>query len=134
MTIIDSRVRSYEANTPKRPWHSVPHWPAAQKRLSSLTFLPRRVWNEIFAAGDWRAKKGRKDDVSAQRPEIGDALETAAKTAFLLASDRLRVSRDRVSDGLERCTSGLNRTLWHRRISAWRKACFSSWRAHSSTA
>jgi L-fuconolactonase len=24
MTIIDSQVHAYEANTPKRPWHSVP--------------------------------------------------------------------------------------------------------------
>ena len=27
MTIIDSQVHSYEANTPKRPWHNVPNWP-----------------------------------------------------------------------------------------------------------
>ena len=27
MTIIDSQVHCYEANTPKRPWHSVPNWP-----------------------------------------------------------------------------------------------------------
>jgi len=27
MTIIDSQVHSYEANTPKRPRHSVPNWP-----------------------------------------------------------------------------------------------------------
>jgi hypothetical protein len=27
MTIIDSQVHAYEANTPKRPWHAVPHWP-----------------------------------------------------------------------------------------------------------
>ena len=27
MTIIDSHVHAYEANTPKRPWHSVPNWP-----------------------------------------------------------------------------------------------------------
>jgi L-fuconolactonase len=26
--IIDSQVHCYEANTPKRPWHSVPNWPA----------------------------------------------------------------------------------------------------------
>ncbi|MCP4616480.1 MAG: amidohydrolase [Bradyrhizobium sp.] len=26
--IIDSQVHAYEANTPKRPWHSVPNWPA----------------------------------------------------------------------------------------------------------
>src|SRR5512140_3855558 len=27
MTIIDSQVHAYEANTPKRPWHSAPNWP-----------------------------------------------------------------------------------------------------------
>jgi len=27
MSIIDSQVHAYEANTPKRPWHSVPNWP-----------------------------------------------------------------------------------------------------------
>jgi L-fuconolactonase len=26
MIIIDSQVHAYEANTPKRPWHSVPNW------------------------------------------------------------------------------------------------------------
>jgi predicted TIM-barrel fold metal-dependent hydrolase len=25
--IIDSQVHAYEANTPKRPWHSTPNWP-----------------------------------------------------------------------------------------------------------
>jgi predicted TIM-barrel fold metal-dependent hydrolase len=27
MQIIDSQVHAYEANTPSRPWHSVPNWP-----------------------------------------------------------------------------------------------------------
>jgi L-fuconolactonase len=27
MPIIDSQVHAYEANTPKRPWHSIPNWP-----------------------------------------------------------------------------------------------------------
>ena len=27
MLIIDSQVHAYEANTPKRPWHTVPNWP-----------------------------------------------------------------------------------------------------------
>src|ERR1700737_2283729 len=27
MTIIDSQVHAYAANTPQRPWHSVPNWP-----------------------------------------------------------------------------------------------------------
>ena len=25
--IIDSQIHAYEANTPRRPWHSVPNWP-----------------------------------------------------------------------------------------------------------
>ena len=28
MPIIDCQVHAYEANTPKRPWHDVPNWPA----------------------------------------------------------------------------------------------------------
>ena len=27
MAIIDSQVHVYEANTPQRPWHTVPNWP-----------------------------------------------------------------------------------------------------------
>ena len=27
MTIIDSQVHAYEANSPRRPWHMVPDWP-----------------------------------------------------------------------------------------------------------
>ena len=27
MAVIDSQVHAYEANTPNRPWHSVPNWP-----------------------------------------------------------------------------------------------------------
>src|SRR5258707_9453097 len=27
MTIIDAQVHAYAANTPQRPWHSVPNWP-----------------------------------------------------------------------------------------------------------
>ena len=27
MTIIVSQIHAYEANTPNRPWHSVPNWP-----------------------------------------------------------------------------------------------------------
>ena len=67
--------------------------------------LPFRVRNGIFAAGDWRAKRGPEDDVSAQRPEIGDhhSREMAAEMAFLLASYQLRVSEDWVvvAPGLE---------------------------------
>ena len=32
MPIIDFQVHAYEANTPQRPWHSVPNWPASRHR------------------------------------------------------------------------------------------------------
>ena len=28
MTVIDAQVHAYAANTPERPWHNVPNWPA----------------------------------------------------------------------------------------------------------
>jgi predicted TIM-barrel fold metal-dependent hydrolase len=40
MAIIDSQVHAYEANTPKRPWHSVPNWP------------PSATGDELVAAMD----------------------------------------------------------------------------------
>jgi hypothetical protein len=27
MPVIDSQVHAYEANPPKRPWHTIPNWP-----------------------------------------------------------------------------------------------------------
>jgi hypothetical protein len=48
-------------------------------------------------------RKRLKDDISAQRPEIGDhdVREMAAKTAFLLASCQLRVSEDWVVETVD---------------------------------
>ena len=43
MTIIDSQVQLYEANTPKRPWHSVPNWPDRQLCDGSATGPSRPV-------------------------------------------------------------------------------------------
>src|SRR6201999_4297731 len=40
MAIIDSQVHAYEANTPKRPWATVPNWP------------PHVTGDEIVAAMD----------------------------------------------------------------------------------
>ncbi len=48
MTIIDSRVHAYEANTPKRPWHSVPNWPdhvTGDEMVAAMDNLPRKTLN-----------------------------------------------------------------------------------------
>ena len=46
-------------------------------RTLAISPCPIRVWNGIFAVGDWRAKRGPEDNVSAQRPEIGDLAQIA---------------------------------------------------------
>jgi hypothetical protein len=43
MTIIDSQVHAYEANTPKRPWHSVPNRPAAARQNRSRKSGPWEI-------------------------------------------------------------------------------------------
>ena len=40
MPVIDSQIHAYEANTPQRPWHSVPNWP------------PHATGDEMVAAMD----------------------------------------------------------------------------------
>src|SRR5215471_15743822 len=40
MTIIDAQIHAYAANTPERPWHSVPNWP------------PHATGDEMVAAMD----------------------------------------------------------------------------------
>ena len=61
-----------------------------------------------FLSPETDGKKGPDDDVSVQRPEIGDhdAREMAAKAAFLLVSYLLRVSQDWVvgTTGIEPVT------------------------------
>jgi hypothetical protein len=42
MTIIDSQVHVYEANTPKRPWHNVPNWPCTLEKPWLSSQKPRK--------------------------------------------------------------------------------------------
>jgi predicted TIM-barrel fold metal-dependent hydrolase len=41
MTVIDSQVHAYEANTPKRPWHSVPNWPPSATGDETVAAMDR---------------------------------------------------------------------------------------------
>jgi predicted TIM-barrel fold metal-dependent hydrolase len=41
MAIIDSQVHAYEANTPKRPWHSVPNWPPSATGDETVAAMDR---------------------------------------------------------------------------------------------
>ena len=46
MTIINSQVHAYEANTPKRPWHSVP---------GPITLRVKRWWRRWIRSA-WTAR------------------------------------------------------------------------------
>jgi hypothetical protein len=50
MAIIDSQVHAYEANTPKRPWHTVPNWPDHEPDSVSRAFSQR---NARCGPSDW---------------------------------------------------------------------------------
>jgi predicted TIM-barrel fold metal-dependent hydrolase len=39
--IIDSQVHAYEANTPKRPWHTVPNWPPSATGDETVAAMDR---------------------------------------------------------------------------------------------
>src|SRR6516164_2861540 len=69
---------------------------AAQRSQICRASPPSSSLERDFCPRRLARQKGPEDDVSAQRPEIGDhhAQEMAAKTAFLLASYQLRVSED----------------------------------------
>ena len=67
MTIIDSQVHAYEANTPKRPWHSVPNWPdhvtgdemvAAMDKLAIVKPVNPDDPNVADVVADWKKTPG----------------------------------------------------------------------------
>ena len=74
--------------------------------------LPYSSLERDFCRQRQMPRKRPEDDISTQRPEIGDhhAREMAAKAAFVLASYRLRVSEDWVvgTTGIEPVTQRLN--------------------------
>ena len=80
--------------------------------MRALASLPSSSLERDFCPRRLARQKGPEDDISWQRPEIGDhhMREMAAKMAFLLASYQLRVSEDWVvgTTGIEPVTQRLN--------------------------
>ena len=84
MTIIDSQVHVYEANTPKRPWRSVPNWPphvngdemvAAMDKVGVdgaifISSFSMYRYDASYAVEVQRAHPGR---MAIVKPEIGRA-------------------------------------------------------------
>src|SRR6202167_4410342 len=91
MIIIDSQVHAYEANTPKRPWHSVPNWPdhvtgdemvAAVDKVGVdgaifISAFSMYHYDASYAAEGQRAHPGRLaivKPVDPDNPEVADVV------------------------------------------------------------
>src|SRR3989475_90651 len=97
MAIIDSQVHVYEANTPKRPWHSVPNWPdhvtgdemvAAMDRVGAdgaifISAFSMYRYDASYAVEVQRAHPGRfalVKPVDPDDPAVGDVIADWKKT------------------------------------------------------
>jgi hypothetical protein len=93
MTIIDSQVHAYEANTPKRPWHSVPNWPdhvtgdemvAAMDKVGVdgaifISSFSMYQYDGSYAVEVQRAHPGRMAIVKPVDPENPDVADVVAE-------------------------------------------------------
>jgi predicted TIM-barrel fold metal-dependent hydrolase len=97
MPIIDSQVHAYEANTPKRPWHSVPNWPdhvtgdemvAAMDKVGVdgaifISSFSMYQYDGSYAEEVQRAHPGRMaivKPVDPENPDVADVVAAWKKT------------------------------------------------------
>ena len=105
MAIIDSQVHCYEANTPKRPWHSVPNWPdhvtgdemvAAMDRVGVdgaifISAFSMYRYDASYAVEVQRAHPGRfalVKPVDPDDPAVADVIADWKKTPGAQTSSR----------------------------------------------
>jgi predicted TIM-barrel fold metal-dependent hydrolase len=97
MPIIDSQVHAYEANTPKRPWHAVPNWPASATGDETVAAMDKLgidgaifissfsmyQFDASYAVEVQRAHPGRfalVKPVDSKDPAVGDVIADWKKT------------------------------------------------------
>ena len=107
MAIIDSQVHAYEANTPKRPWHSVPNWPdhvtgdemvAAMDKVGVdgaifISAFSLYRYDASYAVEVQRAHPGRfaiVKPVDADDPAVGDVIAAWKQTPGAVGIRRRR--------------------------------------------
>ncbi|TAJ32054.1 MAG: amidohydrolase [Reyranella sp.] len=93
MPIIDSQVHAYEANTPKRPWATVPNWPphvtgdemvAAMDKVGVdgaifISAFSQYRYDASYAEGVARAHPGRMAIVKPVDPDDRNVADVVAK-------------------------------------------------------
>jgi L-fuconolactonase len=124
MLVIDSQVHTYEANTPARPWHTVPNWPAhvtGDEMVAALDavgvdgailvspFMLYR-YDASYAVQAQRAHPGRfaiVKPVDPDDPSVADVIADWKNTPGTVA---VRIFKG-VQDGLDPNHPGLARIL-----------------------
>ena len=122
MAIIDSQVHCYDANTPKRPWHTVPNWPdhatgdemvAAMDRVGVdgaifISAFSMYRYDASYAVEVQRAHPGRLAIVKPVDPEdpavadvIGDWKKTPGAVGIRIMMTK-EAGRDPKDAGLDR--------------------------------
>ena len=122
MAIIDSQVHAYEANTPKRPWHTVPNWPAhvtgdemvaAMDKVGvdgAIFISPFALYryDASYAVEVQRAHPGRfalVKPVDPDNPAVGDVIAEWKKTPGTVGIRimlRKEIGRDPNHPGIDR--------------------------------
>ena len=67
--VIDAQVHAYAANTPERPWHSVPNWPAHVTGDEMVAAMASGRWK----SGSAMAPRAVLDRVTWSSPTISPA-------------------------------------------------------------
>ena len=110
MAIIDSQVHVYAANTPQRPWHSVPNWPphvtgdemvAAMDKLGIdgaifISSFSMYQYDASYAVEVQRAHPGRfalVKPVNPDDPKVADVIADWKKTPGTVGI-RIMVTKD----------------------------------------
>src|SRR3990170_4739376 len=122
MVTIDSQVHAYEANTPKRPWHSVPNWPPSATGDETVVAMDKLgidgaifisafsiyQYNASYAVEVQRKHPGRfaiVKPVNPDDPAVADVIADWKKTPGTVGIRimlRKEVGRDPTDPGLDR--------------------------------
>jgi predicted TIM-barrel fold metal-dependent hydrolase len=141
MMIVDSQVHAYEANTPKRPWHSVPNWPdhvtgdemvAAMDKVGVdgaifISAFSLYRYDASYAVDVQRAHPGRfaiVKPVDPDDPAVSDVVSEwktspgAVGVRIILTNDPGRIrdpnhpGLDRIARAAARCDLPVNLLCW----------------------
>jgi len=124
MPIIDSQVHAYAVNTPARPWHTVPNWPAhvtgdemvaAMDKVGvdgaiSISAFSLYRYDASYAVETQRAHPGRFGLVKPVDPEDANVADLIADWKKTPGTVGIRIMLTKES-GLDPTHAGLDRIL-----------------------